>query len=124
MGKIIEIGKTIRIEDGPPRKKTIATAEVLDDKITAKHYQKGKLDAMGKPIILGQEMTYLDYYGKHVFYIYVLGEVGIDKDGVVILPGDDTGREAVRTEDRWLPAGVEETEKTARAIADGLAGGK
>ncbi len=124
MGKIIEIGDTIRIEDGPPRKKTIATAEVLDDKITAKHYQKGRSDAMGKPIVIGEEMTYLDYYGNHVFYIYVLGKVGIDVNGVVILPGDKSGRKAVRTEERWLPAGVEETEKTARAIADGLAGGK
>ena len=124
MGKIIEIGKTIRIEDGPPRKKTIATAEVLDNRITAKHYQIGKFDAMGKNIVLGEEMTYLDYYGNHVFYIYGLGEVGIDIDGVIILPGDDSGREAVRTEERGLPAGGEETEKTARASADGLAGGK
>ena len=124
MGKIIEIGKTIRIEDGPPRKKTIATAEVLDDKITAKHYQKGKSDAMGKKIVLGEEMTYLDYYGNRVFYIYAFGKVGIDKDGVIILPGDKSGREAVKTEERWLPAGVEETEEMAKAVADGLAGGQ
>ena len=96
MGKIIEIGDTIRIEDGPPRKKAIATAEVLDDKITAKHYQKGRLDAMGKKIVLGEEMTYLDYYGQHVFYVYQF-------DG-----------------ERYQPAGVAETEKEARTIAEGL----
>lgn len=120
MGKIIEIAKTIRIEDGPPRKTAIATAELLDDKITKHHYQKGKFDAMGKPIVLGKKMTYLDYYGEHVFYVYHLAEVGIDKKGVVILPGDKTEREPVKTEERWLPVGVADTEKEARTIAEGL----
>ncbi len=124
MGKIIEIGNTIRIEDGPARRKTIATAEVLDNRITAKHYQEGKSDAMGKKIVLGEDMTYLDYYGNRVFYIYGLGEVGIDKDDVIILPGDDSGREAVRTEERWLPVGVEDTQEKAQAVAAGLAGGE
>lgn len=120
MGQIIEIGKTIRIEDGPPRKTAIATAEILDNKITAKHYQKGRIDAMGKPILLGEEMTFLDYYGEHVFYVYSLEDVGIDKNGVVILPGDKTEREPVKTEERWLPVGVGETEKEARTIAEGV----
>ena len=120
MGKIIEIGDTIRIEDGPPRKKAIATAELLDDKITKHHYQKGRFDAMGKPIILGEEMTYLDYYGEHVFYVYALAKVGIDKNGVIILPGDKTKRDTVKTEVRWLPVGIEKTEEKARSFAEGL----
>ncbi|MBW2647701.1 MAG: hypothetical protein JRE23_16300 [Deltaproteobacteria bacterium] len=96
MGKIIEIGDTIRIEDGPPRKKATATAEILDDKVTAKHYQKGRFDAMGKTIVLGEEMTFLDYYGKHVFYVY-------KHDG-----------------ERWQPVGVAETEDEAHTIAEGV----
>jgi hypothetical protein len=118
----IEVGTTVRVENGPTRKTTIATEEVLDDKVTAVHYKVGQGDAMGKPIVLGEEMTYLDYRGQWVWYIYQLGEVGIDKDGVVILPGDKSGRKAIRTEERWIPAGVEESKAAALAVANGLAG--
>jgi hypothetical protein len=101
--ELIEIGSTIRVENGPARKTAVATPELLDDKMTASHYQVGAFDAMGKRIVLGESMTYLDYRGKWVWYIYQL------KD-------DETAPEGKR----WMPAGVEETQEAALAFAHGL----
>ena len=60
----------------------------------------GLKDAMGKPIVLGEEMTYLDYKGEWVWYIYQWDE--------------EAGR--------WLPAGAESSKAAALAVAKGLAG--
>lgn len=69
-----EIGTTIRVEDGPARRTAVATKELLDDAVTANHYQVGEKDAMGKVIALGEPMTYLDYRGEWVWYIYKFDE--------------------------------------------------
>lgn len=74
---IINLTPTLRIEDGPRRVKATATAELLDDAVTAKHYKEGQPDSQGKPIKLGEEMEYVDYRnrkkpGGMVFNLYQL----------------------------------------------------
>ena len=76
--ELIEIGITIRVENGPARKTGVATEELLDNKNTAEHYQEGAKDAMGKQIVLGEEMTYLHFRGDLVWYVYQLEETPID----------------------------------------------
>jgi hypothetical protein len=131
--EMIEIGTTIRVENGPARKTAVATEELLDDAVTASHYQVGSLDAMGKKIVLGKPMTYLDYLAEDVWYIYQLGQMGIDAEGRPLKPekAEDQcskaawkakAAEGVRTEERWIPVGVEASKAAALAIANGLAG--
>lgn len=131
--EMIEIGSTIRVENGPARKVAVATRELLDDAVTARHYQEGALDAMGKRIVLGEPMTYLDYLGELVWYIYQLGRMGLDAEGRPLKPDkvEDLqskaawkakAAEGVRTEERWIPVGVEASKAAALAIANGLAG--
>lgn len=89
----------IRIEEGPALKTATATAELLHDDNTAEHYHAGVRpmtfndalgkpyevpslgrDALGKPIKIGQKMTYLDHGGKKAmgsrcFYVYKRREI-------------------------------------------------
>lgn len=83
---ITEIDGKVRIESGPARLRAKATKELLSDDVTATHYKVGAIDAVGKKIELGKEMTYIDWKSRDVvFYIYKLGK---DDEGV----------------QRWLPA--------------------
>jgi hypothetical protein len=118
-----EFGPRVRVEAGAARKTAIATEELLSNAQTAARYhaayQRQKVDergvplfdpatgapvmeevpagkdALGKPIVLGEPMTYLDDYAAPVWYVYVLREVpgGTDKDG------------KPATVERWLPEG-------------------
>lgn len=129
-----EIGTRIRIEAGPRRVTGVATEELLSDSVTAKHYQVGRPDALGKQIVLGQEMTYLDWRafrsGVDIdYYVYHLEEVGINERGEVLFPDSPFIRKtrplqgssvAFRTEDRWLPVGEFDTEVEALAFAQTL----
>ena len=99
--EMIEIGSAIRVENGPARKVAVATEELLDDKVTASHYQVGAFDAMGKRIVLGEPMTYLDYFGEWVWYVYQLKDDETAPDGV-----------------RWMPACVETTKERAMTAAE------
>lgn len=69
-----EIDGKVRIDTGPRRKQAVATEEILGDEVTATHYKVGGRDALGKVIALGEEMTYLDWLGDRVFYVYKLNE--------------------------------------------------
>lgn len=79
-GNIVEIetnGKQFRVEPGPRKIVAVATPELLDDAVTAIQYVEGKVDALGQPIVLDTEMTYLDWKGAAdgnegsvVFYLY------------------------------------------------------
>ncbi|MBE3063853.1 MAG: hypothetical protein IMZ69_02400 [Spirochaetes bacterium] len=124
--EMIEIGTTIRVENGPARKTAIATEELLDDAVTVSHYHIGLKDALGKVIVLGEPMTYLDYRGEDVWYVYQLQEVGVNAAGEVLLPDSKhilkTGREpedreAVRTVEKWIPVAVETTKERALTAA-------
>lgn len=97
-GSILKIGDTIRIEPGPMLKSSVATESLLSNSVTAAHYQASRpateaeiadpgiattpdgtrifVDARNKPIMLGEEMKYLDWNGhaaavdgSTVFYV-------------------------------------------------------
>jgi hypothetical protein len=110
---IIEIDGKVRIEVGPARIKAIATKEILDDKVTAAHYAVGLPDALGKPIKIGEEFTYIDWKGlkPQVHYVYALETV----EEV----NDVTGAKA--KVDRWLPKDVKPTEQEALSVATAIA---
>jgi hypothetical protein len=68
-----------------------------------------------------------------VWYIYQLGKMGIDAEGRPLKPRklqDQCSKaawktraaEGARTEERWIPVGVEASKAAALAIANGLAG--
>lgn len=80
---LIDVNATVRIEDGPPRKRAVATEELLSDVATAGHYQVGEPDALGNPIVLGQEMDYIDWKcTSRVWNVYKLTDsVEQDVDG-------------------------------------------
>jgi hypothetical protein len=63
-GNLIELDGRVRIEHGPTLVKATATKELLDNSVTAEHYQPGAFDALAKPIVLGEEMHYLDLVGR------------------------------------------------------------
>jgi hypothetical protein len=62
-GEMVTLDGRVRVEPGPVLKKGIATPELLDDAVTAAHYQEAKLDAKARPIEQGKEMHYLDWVG-------------------------------------------------------------
>lgn len=72
----IQFSDAVRIERGPARKRAIATTELLDDAVTARHYQVGAKDALGNPIKIGAHMDYLDWKGDYVWYVYKLDASG------------------------------------------------
>lgn len=90
MSKLVQVSPRVRVEPGPVRRTAVATEELLSDAVTARHYKPtpkdpetgdfvrdkkggfiGPRDAAGKPIVLGEEMTYLDWRGKRVWKIYL-----------------------------------------------------
>lgn len=129
-GTLISIGDSIRIEPGPRKLVAPATAELLGD-VTADHYQgpreatpeeiadprtltqDGKryfLDAVGNPIIVGEDMTYLDWVGfkdgkaeSTHWYLYQ----HVDRD-------DPEGFADPKV---WAEVGVYETEDAALSAA-------
>jgi hypothetical protein len=135
----IKISETIVIESGPAKKKAIATEELLSDAVTAGHYKAGLrevtmpdgsvvmkpyVDAMNKPIFLGEEMTYLDWLGEWVWYVYQERDVGIDAAGRPV-GIDDDGRliesaESVSTRKRFVVVDVKATRDEAIAFAASL----
>jgi hypothetical protein len=71
------VGDDVIVDCGPARKQAEATPELLSNAVTADHYTAGKIDALGKPIVLGESMTYLDWLAPFGWYVYLL-----DPDGV------------------------------------------
>lgn len=127
--ELIEFSPTLRIENGPARATGISTKELLDDTATAGHYKVGEFDAVGKRIQLKQPMTYLDYYGAWVWYVYRLVKVGFNAKGQVLFPDgypllirtiEPEDKEAVRAEERWLPVDIQPTKESALAEAERL----
>lgn len=71
----------VRVELGPKLVKTKATADLLDNRRTAPHYQLGGLDAYGNRIHEGQDFEYLDWGGSQVQGLrcyYVYGKFPVD----------------------------------------------
>lgn len=69
-GERWRVGTNVIIDVGPELKVAVATPELLDDSVTADHYQVGRLDALGAVIALEQPITYLDWKATHGFYVY------------------------------------------------------
>lgn len=95
---MIEVGKTVRVENGPARKLSVASKELLKDHKTAPHYKEGAPDAMGHKIRLGDHMSFLDYYGEWVWYVYKWSEA----------------------EKKWIGRGFEGTREAALALAEAI----
>jgi hypothetical protein len=81
-GSMITLDDKVRIEPGPALKKATATEELLDNSSTAEHYLPDKFDALSKPIVLGEEMHYLDWVGhtqgvegSSCWYVYHLEDL-------------------------------------------------
>lgn len=60
---LIEINENVTIARGPRKLLAVATESLLSNEQTADHYQVGRIDAQGKPIVLGEPMHYLDWLG-------------------------------------------------------------
>ena len=103
MSKLIQVSASVRVESGAKRETAKATKELLDDTVTHPGYKVGERDALGKVIALGKEMTFLDWYGPEVWYVYKLTEV------------EENGKRF----ERYLPIGVHNTEAAALAHAQG-----
>ena len=91
-GDIISLGDKVRIERGHCRRNAVATKELLSNDVTAAHYfagmrkvseggktvEKVGIDALGKPIVLGEPMDYIDWKSpERAWYLYQM-----DKDGI------------------------------------------
>ena len=61
MDEPFEIPGIVRVERAKPYRTAVATEALLSDDRTASHYQVGAPDAMGKRIVLGEQMTYVDW---------------------------------------------------------------
>jgi hypothetical protein len=76
---LIELNGKVRIERSAPRRREMATVELLADEVTASHYAVGLPDALGNIIALGEPFDFIDYIaekaGKGVFVVYLLTEV-------------------------------------------------
>ena len=114
--ELIQVTPTVRVECGPVRRATIATAEVLDDRVTARHYQVGRRDALGKIIVLGEPMTYLDYRGPWGWHVYQVQPVMLDAEGRIT---DDPAR-GVTPDERYVEVGLEMDRADALELAGGL----
>lgn len=91
------------VELGPMLVKKKMTTEVLDNNVTASHYQQGKPDALGVPINVDQVSTIVDWkqkFSKKQWKYYVIGD-RVNEDGsitenVMILHGsEDSKKKAI-----------------------------
>lgn len=133
---LIDVSETVRIESGPARKRAKASADLLDNKVTASHYlpprpatkaeiadpsalTEGKQffyrDAMGKPIKLGETMDYIDWLApddEHVWTVYQA-----DSDSLIIETDDDGNKIELP---RFMPISVHATRAEAETAAAAL----
>jgi hypothetical protein len=137
-GDLITVGGKVRIQTGARRLRDVATLELLHNDVTAGHYLppeerplldaagrpvvdgSGKAktfmfhykDSVGKPIVLGQEMDYLDWLNPHGWYLYEESDVAVvDAAGAQVV---ENGQPVM--ERKWLPVQFVETSE-ADAVA-------
>ena len=138
---MVDVGDTVKLERGPQRITAVATEQLLDNMTTAPHYfaptrvktptgvqEVSARDAEGKPIRLGESMTYLDWMtprDQQGWYLYEREprEVFVnDDDGYVV--EDKSGEPQMRTEENnWEERGYFRTYDEALAAARRLVGG-
>lgn len=114
-GAITHVGDSVRIESGPKiLTAEVATVELLSNEATAKHYQVGMPDALGKPIRLGEPMTYAAWGGTKQpavieFKVYRLERV-------------PTTHDPAKTRDVWALKGARDSLPEALALAKSIYG--
>lgn len=120
-GNIMQIGENVRIETGPIRKVAKATLELLDNEVTASHYQPDALDAVGQPIELGSDMTYLDWNGHQLgtegatgYYVYGLRARTADERKALEIADDATDPDQTHV---WAAISCEADEAAAITAA-------
>ena len=136
--ELIQVRDTVRVEFGPVRKTAVATEELLSNSKTAGHYYAGMgvdpmtkqlkqgIDAFAKPIVLGEEMTYIDYKGVGAFHVYELRDTFLEKitgrptDNKANAQIDANGK--VIVEQRYIEADVIVDREEAIAAAEKLGG--
>lgn len=101
---LYEVDGRVRLERGPCLCRETATEELLADDRTARHYVVGGIDRDGNPIVLGKEMSFLDYLKPYGWYVYLL-----EADPTV----KDYGK-------RWKEKAFFQAEPQARAFATTL----
>lgn len=107
---LIEINGCVRVDRGPLLKTAIASSELFASGVLADHYQIGGLDKLGAVIVEGQEFSYLDWRGDHVWHVYALTTEEED------LEGGGTGMV-----ERWRRRDWRATEAEASIVAAGIA---
>lgn len=106
-----EIPGIVRVEKAKPYRKAVATEALLDDQVTAEHYRVGSADSLGKPIVLGEEMTYVDWHNSEDA-VWRLYEWHLDEadDGERWRPAEDfTSRDAAVNEAARRAACIRQT---------------
>ena len=79
MDEPFEIPGIVRVEKAKPYRTAVATKALLQDGRTADHYRVGAPDSLGKPIVIGEEMTYIDWLNPDDF-VWRLYEWHFDDD--------------------------------------------
>lgn len=96
------------IEYGPVYKTAVATEELLANDVTASHYCVGSPDSLGKAIVLGEPMTYIDWLGEHAWFIF---KRAIMPDDLAYARGLERGTKY------WALAESKPTKEEAEALA-------
>lgn len=76
----IAVTERICIEEAPRRRRAVATRTLLDDKVTARHYQAGQRDRLGKVIAEGEPMDFFDHRSRARVHVVYLEETFVEKD--------------------------------------------
>lgn len=134
--ELIQVNDSVRVENGPVRVTAVATKELLDNKETAKHYYTGirklsdgrkrrGIDAMGKPIMIGEEMTFLDYRHVWGYYVYQMQDVMLDEKGRITDDEEQAMRndeDEIIIEHRYIQVGFDYDREKALEIAATIGG--
>ena len=88
MDEPFEIEGIVRVEKAKPYRTATATEALLDNERTAEHYHVGAFDALGKLIVLGEKMTFVDWR-KSEDFVWRVYERSLDDQDI----------------ERWVPAG-------------------
>lgn len=70
VGDRIEIGSTVRVEAGPPRRRRKATDELMATTEIAARYRVGSPDSLGHIIEKDKLFSFLDVEAQPVFYVF------------------------------------------------------
>lgn len=96
MDRVTQVSETVRIEAGPPIKRSTATKNTLSNDVTASHYVKGGRDAFGKTIEIGKQFHYVDWKCGEEDYVFTLYQLRDDAGHIAEAEFDDDGNRVAR----------------------------